>query len=236
MSTNGWIDEQLESAIEFRNGKSSPERTEKGENPVYGGNGIIGYTSEFNCDSETIIVGRVGAYCGSLYFNKGKCWVTDNAIIGKVKNHCDGKFLFYLLKKLDLNNYRSGSSQPLINQSTLNSIEVKLPSDKKVQTRIAAILSTLDDKIDLNRQINTTLEAIAQGLFKEWFVEFRFPAATGEMVVSEIGPIPKGWRVGSIGELSYVQNGFAFKSNDFIDTGEIGVIKIKTLMEILSIS
>ena len=127
MSREGWIDTQLGVAIEFRNGKSSPDRKEHGENPVFGGNGIIGYTSESNSDEETIILGRVGAYCGSVYFNKGKCWVTDNAIIGKVKENHDGKFLFYLLKNIDLNDQRSGSSQPLINQSTLNALNVKLP-------------------------------------------------------------------------------------------------------------
>ena len=201
MSREGWIDTQLGVAIEFRNGKSSPDRKEHGENPVFGGNGIIGYTSESNSDEETIILGRVGAYCGSVYFNKGKCWVTDNAIIGKVKENHDGKFLFYLLKNIDLNDQRSGSSQPLINQSTLNALNVKLPEDKETQRLIAAILSALDEKIELNRQTNATLEAIAQAIFKEWFVDFNFPGATGEMQDSKLGSIPKGWRTGTLTDL-----------------------------------
>ena len=69
------------------------------------------------------------------------------------------------------------------------------------QTRIAAILSALDDKIELNRQTNATLEAIAQAIFKEWFVDFRFPGATGEMQDSELGPIPKEWRVGRLEDI-----------------------------------
>jgi len=70
------------------------------------------------------------------------------------------------------------------------------------QRRIADILSALDDKIELNRQTNATLEAIAQAIFKEWFVDFNFPGANGEMVESELGLIPEGWRVVQLGEVS----------------------------------
>ena len=89
--------------------------------------------------------------------------------------------------------------------------------------------SALDDKIELNRQTNDTLEGIAQAIFKEWFVDFRFPGATGEMQDSELGPIPKGWWVGPLGKLCYIQNGFAFKSKDFLDIGEIGILKIRNI-------
>ena len=79
MSSGEWRTISLEEAIEFRNGKSSPERRATGSNPVFGGNGIIGRTEESNSNFEAIVVGRVGAYCGSVYYHKGKCWVTDNA-------------------------------------------------------------------------------------------------------------------------------------------------------------
>ncbi|MCB0197140.1 MAG: restriction endonuclease subunit S [Anaerolineae bacterium] len=75
------------------------------------------------------------------------------------------------------------------------------------QRRIANILSALDDKIELNRQTNATLEAIAQAIFKEWFVDFNFPGATGEMEESELGLIPVGWRVGNILEIAYLLSG-----------------------------
>ena len=69
------------------------------------------------------------------------------------------------------------------------------------QIKIVEFAQALDDKIELNRQTNATLEAIAQAIFKEWFVDFRFPGATGEMQASELGPIPKGWRVGTLGDI-----------------------------------
>lgn len=70
------------------------------------------------------------------------------------------------------------------------------------QRKIISILKSLDDKIELNRQTNATLAAIAQAIFKEWFVDFNFPGATGEMVESELGLIPEGWRVVQLGEVS----------------------------------
>jgi type I restriction enzyme S subunit len=218
MSAAEWKMIALEEAIEFRNGKSPPDRRYTGLNPIFGGNGIIGYTEKSNSDFETIAVGRVGAYCGNVYYYKGKCWVTDNAIIGKINSSYDGLFLFYLLKMIDLNSYRSGSSQPLINQSILNSIQVKIPP-LPTQTRIAAILSALDDKIELNRRTNVTLEATAQVIFKEWFVDFRFPGATGEMKDSELGAIPKGWGIGRIGDLVTISSGKGLKKDQLKDDG-----------------
>ena len=85
-------------------------------------------------------------------------------------------------------------------------IELSIPP-LPTQHRIANILSALDDKIELNRQTNATLEAIAQAIFKEWFVNFNFPGATGEMVASELGLIPKGWRVGKLGEVCKITMG-----------------------------
>lgn len=140
-------------------------------------------------------------------------------------------FVYYSIIQISdelRNTAHHSTAVPILNKKAFSDFEIEVP-DLSTQTRIAAFLSALDDKIELNRQTNATLEAIAQAIFKEWFVDFRFPGATGEMQDSELGPIPKGWRIGKLGELSYVQNGFAFKSKDFSDTGELGIIKIKNI-------
>lgn len=111
-----------------------------------------------------------------------------------------------------------------ISQESLSNIEIEIP-DIQTQKKIAQILTSLDDKIELNLQMNQTLEAMAQALFKEWFVNFNFPNFDG---VLENG-LPKGWRMGSLSEIMYVQNGYAFRSNDFIDEGENGILKIKNI-------
>ena len=116
------------------------------------------------------------------------------------------------------------SGRQRVEKSALEKIPVILPP-LETQQEIAAILSALDDKIELNRQMNQTLETIAQTLFTEWFVKFNFPGFDGELV----DDLPKGWRRGTLGELIKVQNGYAFKSNDFRDQGDFGVIKIKNI-------
>ena len=156
--------------LNFSNGKTSPDRTDTGLYPVYGANGIIGYSSEYNSDENTIIIGRVGSYCGSLHFSDKKCWITDNAISARSMNLKESIFWFYYLKSLNLNSMHVGSGQPLLNQTILKSIS--LPDLNINKIKVGEILLSFDQKIDLNTQINQTLEQIAQALFKSWFVDF----------------------------------------------------------------
>ncbi|EFL7040467.1 TPA: restriction endonuclease subunit S [Escherichia coli] len=156
----------------IRNGKSSPSRAITGEYPVYGSNGIIGYSDEYNANENTIIIGRVGSYCGSVYISGKKCWVTDNEIIGTAKNENESHFWFYLLKKIDLNNYSTGSGQPLINQTIINTISVTIPKLSEKRVSIGHFLRHFDQKINLSLNINQSLEQMSQTLFKSWFVDF----------------------------------------------------------------
>jgi type I restriction enzyme S subunit len=171
MSCN-WIDATLGDYIDFKNGKSSPERNDGDPFSVFGSNGVIGYTRNTNAPENSLIVGRVGSYCGSVYHSYQKCWVTDNAIIGLPKNSGESEFWYFLLQKLDLNSFRSGSGQPLLNQATLNSIPIKIPDDSEVRSNIGKKLMLFSEKIHLNTQTNQTLESIAQTIFKSWFVDF----------------------------------------------------------------
>lgn len=168
---NEWIETNLGTLLKFSNGKKSPERSGCSDFPVYGSNGIIGYSDKNNAKEKTIIIGRVGSYCGSVYYSSVKSWVTDNAIKASALGNNSVSFLYYLLINLNLNNWREGSGQPLINQTILKNIEVLAPPPEE-QKVIAHILGSLDDKIELNRQMNETLEAMAQALFKSWFVDF----------------------------------------------------------------
>ena len=161
----------LGNLLSFANGRSSPERADGLPYPVYGSNGIIGHATEANTNEGSIIIGRVGSYCGSLYFSEQRCWVTDNAIRAAALDDNDPRFLFYLLGTLSLNNWRAGSGQPLLNQDILSRIPAAVPEPAE-QRAIAHILGTLDDKIELNRRMNETLEAMARALFKSWFVDF----------------------------------------------------------------
>ena len=198
---------KLEKICTFFNGRTKPNS--KGRFPVYGGNGIISYINHYNADN-ILVIGRVGAYCGNVFYSRNKCWVSDNAIgIILNENVSNIKYIFYFLGKTNIRNLAIGSSQPLITQDILKNIEIDLPSLEE-QKRIADILTALDDKIELNNQMNQTLEEIASLLYKRWFVDFEFPddkgkpykSSGGEMVDSELGMIPKGWEVKELGEIS----------------------------------
>jgi len=105
-----------------------------------------------------------------------------------------------------------GSAQPNANAQQLGGYEFSLPP-LAIQKRIAEILGRLDDKIELNRRINATLEEMAQRLYKHWFVDFG-PFQEGEFVESELGLIPQGWSVGMLGDVINFQNGKAIQSTE----------------------
>jgi len=164
-----WKAYTLGDIVIFKNGKSRPAA--EGAIPIYGGNGILGYTNKFNSENEVIVIGRVGAYCGSVYFENKPIWISDNALFGLPQKDNDTMFLFYFLKNLNLNNFAEGSSHPLLTQTLLNSVDIQITDDIHEQKSIASILSCLDDKIDLLHRQNKTLEALAETLFRQWFVE-----------------------------------------------------------------
>lgn len=142
-------------------------------------------------------VGALGMISKPMAFNQS-CYGL------RAKSHINSDFLFYLLKNsiLVLQNNTHGSVFNTITRTTFDTIEVKVPPLNE-QKAIADILSSLDDKIELNNQMNETLEEMAQALFKRWFVDFEFPneegkpykSSGGEMVESELGMIPKGWDI-----------------------------------------
>jgi type I restriction enzyme S subunit len=196
-----WKKLKLADLITFGNGKVRPKI--KGDIPVYGGNGILEYANDSNYNGETIVIGRVGAYCGSIFYENKPIWVSDNALAAKPKNGYSAKFLYYFLKDLKLNEFAEGSSHPLVTQSLLNSIEVNITDDVTEQTWIASILSSLDDKIDLLQRQNKTLEQLAETLFRQWFVE----------------EADESWEITSLDKHTEVFRGLSYKGSGLTEDG-----------------
>lgn len=159
----------------------------------------------------------------------------------------DPKFLFYFLTQEQITTHlntiaESGSTTfPAFRSEELNDLDILLPDSIDQQKAIAEILSSLDDKIELNNQINQNLESLAQALFKQWFVDFEFPNENGEpykssggaMVDSELGEIPKGWKVSSIGDVTKVVTKGTTPTTiggKFTDEG-INFIKVESISE-----
>ena len=166
--------------------------------------------------SGDILISRVGTY-GVFSYVKSKdrfCLGQNTAIISP-KINC--RFLFYNLindkTKQQIDNFAVGSTQKTISLKNIKTIKIPVCSEAE-QKAIADTLSYLDDKIELNNRINKNLEKMAQAIFKSWFVDFE-PFQEGEFEDSELGRIPKGWRVVEFSKMSTVQNGYAFKSSDY---------------------
>lgn len=148
-------------------------------------------------------------------------------------NLTSNEFVYYLLKHniSQIKQKTNGAVFDTITRETLDHINIELPSLSD-QQHIVEILSALDDKIELNRQTNATLEAIAQAIFKEWFVDFNYPGATGELVESELGLIPKGWSVKPLDEIANFLNGLALQKYPPENENEyLPVIKIRELKQ-----
>ena len=131
-------------------------------------------------------------------------------------------------KTQQIENMASGSTFREVSKTQFENIELNLPSLEE-QKRIADILTALDDKIELNNQMNQTLEEIASLLYKRWFVDFEFPddkgnpykSSGGEMINSELGMIPKGWEVKKLGEIELI-------ITDFVSNGSFASLKANT--------
>lgn len=143
-------------------------------------------------------VGELAVLVDDMAFNQS-CY----GINSKEKTIND--YIYYLIKHnvSQIRRKTHGAVFDTITRLTFENIEVQIPTDLDEQSRIASILSSLDDKIELNLQINKTLEAIAQAIFKEWFVDFRFPGFDGELVDG----LPKGWYKKNLNQIAQVEIG-----------------------------
>ena len=134
---------KLGELMTFGNGKSRPKTD--GPIPVYGGNGVLSYTDHHNIENA-VLIGRVGAYCGSVYLEQGICWVSDNAIFAKSKITKDEFFDYFLLKRLNLFNHHVGTGQQLLTQEILNNIEVPKPVTEQIELfnrKAASVFETI---------------------------------------------------------------------------------------------
>lgn len=167
-------------------------------------------------------IGYVAIAANDLCTNQG-----FKSIIPNIKV-IDSEFLYYLLvyNKSRIEAMGSGTTFKEVSGNVMRNVTVFIPNLQS-QKSIVSILSSLDDKIELNRRINENLELQAQALFKSWFVDFE-PFKNGKFVDSELGMIPEGWKVGTIGDYSKIRSGFAFKSSWWTNKG-VKIVKIKNI-------
>jgi hypothetical protein len=145
--------------VDFSNGSGSRPRESKGCIPVYGANGAIGYATECNALGPLIVVGRVGSYCGSVRYCDSDAWVTENALVCRAKSPAETRYWYYALQTCRLNEHRTGSGQPLLNQRVLRDVVVWTAAANE-RRQIAELLGALDDKIAANQRVVDAAEAL----------------------------------------------------------------------------
>jgi len=171
-----------------------------GNIPVMGSAGMNGCHDTAKAKGPGVVVGRSGASFGQVHFCPVDYWPHNTALYVTDFRGNDTRFAYYFLKSLDFSRYNSGSAQPSLNRNFIAPIQICVPEPKE-QKAIASVVGSLDDKIELNRRMNETLEALAQSLFKSWFVDATQSA------------LPKGWREGKVSDLATL-------SRDGLNPGE----------------
>ena len=213
-----WKEYKLGDILNFRRGHDLPKSEMRtGDIPVAGSNGIIGYHDTATPVAPCITIGRSGNV-GTPYIYD-KCWAHNTVLYVDDFKGNNPLYLFYLLKTLPLSSFGGGSAVPTLNRNHIHPLLVRHTSDLKLQKRIATLLKSLDDKIDVNKRINDNLEKQAYSLFTSWFVDFE-PFKYGEFVESELGMIPKGWSVGSLSDVANVTMGTSPAGSSYNVIGE----------------
>lgn len=167
-----WSRKTIGDLVLLQRGIDLPDAERRpGSVPIMGSFGITGRHGEAACKGPGVTVGRSGASAGAVSYIEEDFWPLNTCLYVKDFKGNHPRFAYYLLKTFDLASLNSGSAQPSLNRNFVHPIPASFP-DKHEQKAIASVLSALDDKIELNRRMNETLEAMARAIFKDWFVDF----------------------------------------------------------------
>ena len=253
-----WIETTVGDYCPFIYGKGLPQKKRlSGRFKVYGSNGCVDYHNESYVNGPGIIIGRKGSV-GAVHLSLEPFWPIDTSFYIEKESIEELWFAYYLLKSLGLENMNSDSAVPGLNRDNAHALPIKIPEKEEDRKALGKWISKFDDKIQVNNQLNQTLERIAQAIFKSWFVDFEpvrtkiavleaggtaeqaelaamsaisakdeatlkqlqadqpeayaeleqtaalFPSAMEE---SELGEIPEGWEVSTIGEEVQISGG-----------------------------
>ncbi|MCX5971746.1 MAG: restriction endonuclease subunit S [Coprothermobacterota bacterium] len=197
-----WRDITLGEVITLQRGHDLPEQQRRpGTIPVLGSAGINGYHDSAKTGGPGVVIGRSGASFGKAHYTSRAYWPHNTVLYVKDFKDNHPRFVYYLLDSIDFASFNSGSAQPSLNRNYLYGLRIRFPS-LPVQAKIAAILSAYDDLIENNLRRIKILEKMAQNLYREWFVKFRFPGHQhARFTDSPLGLIPEGWEVAALGDI-----------------------------------
>lgn len=178
----------------------------EGDYPVFGSTSIIGYHNEYKEKPPGVITGRSGSL-GTVQYINDEYWPHNTALWVKDFKGNHPRYVYYFLQTLNLGRFNSGAGVPTLNRNDLDTLEIEVHS-LSTQRKIASILSAYDDLIENNKKRIKILEEMAQAIYKEWFVNFRFPGHKKvKMVKSKLDMIPEGWEVSTVQDTFEITGG-----------------------------
>lgn len=219
-----WREHALGDVIELKRGYDLPQQDRRpGVVPLVSSSGVTDHHAEAMAKGPGVVTGRYGTL-GQVFYIEEDFWPLNTTLYVRDFKGNDPRFISYFLRGLDFLAYSDKAAVPGLNRNHLHQARVVVPTDVAEQRAIAHILGTLDDKIELNRRMSETLEAMARVLFKSWFVDFDpvrakmegrdpgLPQALADLfparlVDSELGEIPEGWGAKPIGGLAEIVGG-----------------------------
>jgi type I restriction enzyme, S subunit len=226
---NDWQNITLGDFLSIQRGHDLTADDRKAGNvPVFGAAGQNGFHNKAVAKGPGIVIGRCGGSYGQVHWAENDFWPHNTAMYVTDLKGNDARFAFYVLKTLNFDSFNSGSAQPSLNRNYIYPIPIRVPLPDQ-QKKIAAVLSALDAKIELNNRLNAELEGMAKLLHDYWFVQYDFPlsaaqaTALGQPVLigrpyrSSGAPmtydpqlkrlIPASWEVGSLNRLGDIIGG-----------------------------
>ena len=201
-----WKEYKLGELITIKYGKDHKQLSD-GVYPVYGSGGIMRYADKYLYDKESILIPRKGSLNNIFYEDKA-FWTVDTMFWSEIDaTKVNPKFLYYQLTLVDFENLNVGSAVPSLTIPIINDVDVVLPPLDE-QHRIATILSSLDDKIDLLHRENVTLEQMAETLFRQWFVV----------------EAKEEWEDVLLGDLIDIGSGKGLQRSEFVENGLYSIL------------
>ncbi len=227
-----WRQATLGDVLTLQRGFDLPETQRvDGPYPVIASTGSVGTHTAAMVRGPGVVIGRSGSLGGGQLI-RSDFWPLNTTLWVRDFKGNDVRFCYYLLKSLDLATFNAGSGVPTLNRNHIHPLPVRVPVDTQEQQAIGRTLGALDDKIELDRRMNETLDAMSRALFRSWFVDFDpvrakadgrdpgLPQHVAELFpdrfeVSELGEVPDGWRVATLEDISdKPEYGYTASAND----------------------
>ena len=224
-----WEVRRLSTLISLESGCpiSSDDILNEGLYPIYGGNGIRGYTNSYYIDGNFILIGRQGAQCGNIHYTLGKIWATEHALIVKSITDINKKFLYFLLISMNLNQYSTTAAQPGLSAANIRKKYICYPclnEQQRIADYLDAQCARIDETMELVRQSKEKLRAYKLSLITEAVTKGLDPdVPMKDSGLPWIGEIPAGWKIVKLKFFTSIKSGDAIRADELSETAQYEV-------------